>query len=69
MFDRIIAAVKVMWAEKRQAIVIAVGYVVFMLLFYVIGSPAYRITDLLAVVVLTGFYAGLVWFIKKYLLY
>ncbi len=68
MFDRLFTTLEIMWAEKRKALIIAAGYIAFMLLFYVIGATKAQFTDLLAVFVLTGFYAALVWFINEHLL-
>jgi hypothetical protein len=68
MFDRILTTLKIMWAEKRKALIIAACYIPFMLLFYVIGATKAQFTDLIAVYALTGFYAVLAWFINEYLL-
>ena len=65
MFKKFVNAVKAMWAEKRQACIIAIVYVVFMLVFYFIGITAEQISGLIAFVLLTGVFAGLTWLVKK----
>ena len=43
----------------------AAGYVVFMLLFYVIGATQAQFDSLVAIILLTGFYFGGLKMIKK----
>ena len=65
MFNKIIAALSDMWAQKRTACWIAIGYVVFMIAFFVVGITKAQIDTLVAVTLLTGIYALVVWFVKK----
>lgn len=51
---------------KEQGI-IGIGYLLFMAIFYGIGATSARLLDFVAVVVLTLFYAVLVYFVKKLL--
>lgn len=65
MFNKIIDALKDMWAEKREACWIAIGYILFMLVFFFIGITKAQFDTIVALVLLTGFYAVGVWFVKK----
>ena len=65
MFNKIVEAAKAMWAEKREACYIAIGYILFMLVFYFIGITRARFDAFVAIALLTGFYALVVWFIRK----
>jgi hypothetical protein len=49
----------------REQIIIAIGYAVFMILFYFIGITGARALEFLAIVILTGFYALGVYWVKK----
>ena len=65
MFNKIIAALRDMWVEKREACIIAIGYIVFMLAFFFIGITQVQLDTLVAVALLTGFYALVAWFVYK----
>jgi len=51
----------------KENYVVAIGYVLFMALFYFVGATKARVTDFIAISLLAGFYVAGVWFVKKIL--
>lgn len=52
---------------KNEKLIAAIGYVVFMVLFFFLGIPKVSfVTFIVGFVVLTGLYALLVYFFKKH---
>jgi len=51
----------------KENLYIALGYVLFMLLFFFIGVTGAQFQAFVAIVLLTGFYAVIVIFIRKIL--
>jgi len=49
----------------KEQLYIAIGYVLFMIVFYFIGITGARFAAFAAIVLLTCFYATAVWFVKK----
>lgn len=50
---------------KKSTLVIAAGYAVFMLVFFFLGVTKARFLDFVGIMLLTGFYALIVFFIKR----
>jgi hypothetical protein len=50
---------------NKETLIIAGGYVLFMLIFYFIGVTKAGFVDFLAVAALSGFYCALVFWVKK----
>lgn len=49
----------------KEQLFIALGYVLFMIVFYFIGITGAQFASFAAIVLLTAFYAAMVWFVKK----
>lgn len=66
MLNKLIDAIKAMWAGKREAVIVAIGYILWMLIFYVIGITQAQLDALIAIVLITGVYAVFAWGYFKY---
>ena len=51
----------------KEQLVIACAYLAFMLIFYFWGITKASFASFVAIVLLTGVFAGLVWLVKKIL--
>lgn len=51
----------------KEQLYIALGYVLFMLVFFFIGITGAQFDSFIAIVLLSLVYAGGVWFVKKIL--
>ena len=56
-----------MFKPTKEQLYIMFGYVLFMIVFYFIGITGAQFASFVAIVLLTGFYAAMVWFAKKIL--
>jgi len=54
---------------SKEKKIVGIGYAVFLLLFYFIGIPRAKFgTYVLGFIVVSAFYAALVYFVKKHLI-
>lgn len=65
MFNKLINAIKDMWADRTEACIIALAYVGFMVAFFLIGVTQAYFDGAFAFVLLTGVFALFVWLVKR----
>ena len=59
---------KALSSAAKEKILVVVGYIVYMVFFYFIGATKARLIDFIAISLLTGLYAIIVWYVKKKIL-